>query len=344
MLRLSLGKSIENKAGPGENFRWYFFVLLVSAGFLLTCCSEKSPLLEGYGSDGAYYGHYTLHMDSVLENHQLPTRLYERILPIYLTHLIFKSMAIEPATERMIHLDRDWHFNQGVVWAYMWYNFILFLLGAYIWLLITKALRLGIAGTFCSIILLFVNFCNSKQYFYEPVMIDQSTMLCGVIAAYGVVRKNRFLLLLTGLAGLVVNAAIPIYMLMILLLPFTTQDHVQNNRIKPRIAHFAAISMALFVGVVAAYYFFNPLCHPEAGELPTRKELFPLSLIFIMVFTWLGAKQVFEVVPRYNFKELFKRLHWREFLLLAGATITWRIYSSHNGLEGAIADGLCDDV
>ncbi|HXH19081.1 MAG TPA: hypothetical protein VNJ07_08345 [Chitinophagales bacterium] len=326
-----------------SGFRWFILLFFSTVGFILTYHSEKSPLFGGYGSDGLAYGHFSLGFEKEFREHRVPIRMLERVLPVYAVHLMLKIQGVEPVPEKMIIPEEQVGFHHKVLEAYMLYNLLVFIASVFFWMLITEKLNLGISSTLVSSFLLFVNFANIKQYFYEPVMIDPTVFFAGILLAFSLAFRSYTALYFVAVITLFINAAAVYYCLVVAAFPLSSPPLKQaaiHGKFQSRLF---ALAVTLFISGLAIYYFFSPLC-PEGSEpteIPTAKNWFPLSLVAVAVYVFAGFLSLTDSLLQVNPVAALRTFRWKPWLILLLVMLLVQYFFNKYGAR--LSEEICAD-
>lgn len=312
--------------------------ILVITATLLTFFSEKSPLLSGYGSDGLYYGHYAITLQQQLPKHEFPARGFERMFGIAAVNIIASTFNISVVPDSTLVIDKKpYLISHNIVLIYMVYNLLLYFLSLFLWHKIVSRLRLNIWVYILSFILLFINFSNLKQYFYEPVMLDPTTFTFALLLLYAWLYRSAKNLLAVSILALVVNIA-AVYVCLVLL-AFKREDvHEEVEQKLP--AAILASATSLVVAGLSIYYFVYPLCS-SLMENETIRPLFAISALAVSTVVFVIAYNVFANVKVPTLSLLAKNIRPLYALFyLAIIIATHAIFNNYAATETLT---ICDD-
>lgn len=312
--------------------------ILATVAVILTFFSEKSPLLKGYGSDGLYYGHYALTLDTAIKNKQFPYRGFERILGIAIPHIILKVLPISTTPDSVLRIDnQEYLIAKNAIYVYMAYNLVLYFISLFLWHRIVSKIGISLWAYVLSFILLFVNFCNLKQYFYEPVMLDPTTLCYALLLLYVWLNSSVRNLSLVSVLGLFVNTA-SIYICLLLL--FFKRKEVMDQLGNTKTARAMAALAATLIIAISAYYFVYPLCN-TLMENETIRPLYPVSVLVTCAVICTVTYQVFFLLKREPVTQTLTSLRWSYTLVYIGLTFgAHYIFSKFSMPEDFT---ICDD-
>lgn len=291
-------------APPGSRlFKAGVVVAFAIAAVALTFFSEKSPFFGGYGSDGIYHGHYAYDLPHALNAQDVPKRLFERIFTIGIIHAALQvTGGLTPPDATTTLENKTLFISRNVVQAYAIYNLALFIFSLLLWHAVISKLRLSDWAYALSFVLLYVNFANFKQYFYEPVMVDSTTFCFGLLTLYVWLNKSPKVLLAVSLFSMVINIAS--VFLCLALLAFKRQP-VGFSPTDNKQARALAACVGGSIGTLCVWNFFVPLCSGFNWENETIRALFPLSLLVIVAVVSYLFYHLFRNVQLLDVQRIF---------------------------------------
>lgn len=312
--------------------------ILATLAVVLTFFSEKSPLLGGYGSDGLYYGHYAVTLNKGIASKEFPRRGFERILGMAIPHAILSILPSSPEPDKQLAIDgQTYIISKRAIMVYMVYNLILYFLSLFLWHLIATKANLNIWAYVLSFVLLFVNFSNLKQYFYEPVMLDPTTLCYSLLLLYVWLYGGVRSLLLISVLGLLVNTASAIVCL--LLLGFKPTNIYSKDDVKPFALPLALFAASVVIGF-SVYYFYRPLCN-MLMENETIGQFFFISVFITASAVFAIAYQVLKHYAVVDVKTIWQNTRVIYALLFVAITFAYRFVSALLSLPQDFT--ICDD-
>ncbi len=120
--------------------------------------------------------------------HGLNPYYFHRLAPIVAVHGVLRTLGLE-------HTDRN------IVLVFLWMNAICLLVAAFLWGRILDLL--GCTG-FTKLVAygaVFINFCNLKMPFYDPVLMDTASFSLAVVLIYFYLSRKPVLLWMAALLG-----------------------------------------------------------------------------------------------------------------------------------------------
>lgn len=318
---------------------WIFIMLLAAYGIGTTLWGEVSDILGGYGSDGIFYGDYTADFNRFLVSGRLNTEIYTRMLPLFIIHNALMLLYGEIKPE-MLHIARfDFRYSELVVSGFKAYNLVLYLLSILAVHKLAKLQRMPPYSAIVFFIIVFVSFSQMKQWFFEPVMIDPSTMFHALLLVYFGLSKNLPALALTTIAGFAVNE-LNAYAGIILCCTTSVRIAGETASGLPRGLSFAA---AFTTAALAIYLFYDPMCK-DSNENKTIASVFPLSLAALAVFVFFAYQGLLTGMDlRRTARNILREANWILFVLLAALLAGYRVFSLFYA-DNQIPRPICDDV
>lgn len=162
--------------------------IVLCACILLMLFSERIPQSGGLGYDGAEYGRMVKEFEKFPHIPQLDNIYARRIFPSGVIYSILTAL----------NLPRN---NINIIHAFQIYNIVLFVLVAYIWVLISDELQISNKGKWLGFMGLFLNNAVLKFYFYYPVLTDVSAFFLGILMFYFWLRDNKVGLVVVAFIG-----------------------------------------------------------------------------------------------------------------------------------------------
>jgi len=330
-----------NKRLAGINLYKVLLLSLVAFSVYATFFGETTDLFDGYGSDGINYGVFTQRCNELLAKGEVPNKLYDRILPIVIIHNILKATTGELTTEKYFKFKDKafFEYSSKVVLGFKIYNLAVFLLILFMISRIAKQLQMSHHSSVVFLILTIMNFCNLKQCFFEPVMIDPSFFLHGLLILYFALNKNITALAVTTIAGFAVNELTAYAGI---LLCCTAGININDNKGQTTVKKAVAISAGGAACVSAIYLLYNPLCQ-NSLENDTIATVFPLSLVVLFAVIFLGYRQIIAEADLFSFiKNILYQSRWFLLVLLLVLLIAYRKFS--NVHSDQLIYPICDNV
>lgn len=316
--------------------------LLIFFGFYSTFSGEITDIFDGCGTDGFIYSYFTYDLENRVKKKDFPYPLYARILPLAGVHYGARYIA-----GSSYKIDKTFDlgeykipFSKSLFDGFRLYNLFVFIVSIYISHLISKELKLTTKGDVMLLGFLFFNFCNLKQYFYEPVMLDPSIFLHGLALFYVFILRNHLLLIVITILGFFINEANAIIAL--ILCGFSlSSNYEQNNMFNTLNLTWLKAIGAIVYSSSAIYLFYVPFCL-YSDENPTIGYLLPLSIPITILFLYYTSTLSLSFLIKANLlKDLWKQFMGWQFITLLFLLITIRLLSYQ--ISDKLAYPICDD-
>lgn len=255
---------------------------------------EKLAANQGLGFDGMYFGPMAADFYGAFK--EISQYRLQRILPSAVLYHLYWIIGI-PSTV------------QNIVSGYVFLNVFALAGGSVVWGHIADDFRMSQAAKWLGGIALIGNFASLKMLSYNPVLLDGSAFLLGLMVLYSWLRGRTLLLHLLTL--ITIFAWQTAWIFCVPLLIFGRREHAAGGE-EHRILAAAAggLSALLFVGVL--------LMHPATRASPAIL-IQPYNLISVLVAcAWLafGVRELVRVFPLRSLIQDLDRT-----LINAGATI-----------------------
>jgi hypothetical protein len=177
-------------------------------GILYILFMEKIPIFAGFGWDGQIYGGIAADIRNIK---QLNPYHIQRILPSTIIYICLNIFQIQKTPSNIIA-------------AFQIYNLILIIFSCFIWLRLSKLLKLSSAISIIGFNMLFINYPILKFSLYYSVLVDTTVFCIGLVAVYGFIINNTMLLYLCLIISYFTSpASLPIS-LGFILFPFTKSN------------------------------------------------------------------------------------------------------------------------
>jgi len=174
----------------GSSTRLVIFVVLGAALLLNTTFGEVTQVGRGLGWDGRTYANIVQRWvespRTILYTYSYYTS--HRVLPSVLVGTAFRLFRVVPSP-------------QNVISGFHWYNLGVLMAALWLWLRLTAHMRFSPPLTWLTTILVFVTFPVQKQYMFFPVTTDTTGFLVGVGLAFGVARRQQWIILAAAVLG-----------------------------------------------------------------------------------------------------------------------------------------------
>lgn len=250
--------------------QWTFFIFFC-VGLLSISLSEKVPVADGLGWDGANYGAMVKNFSHGIFVKNWDTYEVTRSLPSLMVYLGLS----------LFHVPIE---NPAIIRGFEVYNLLLLLIACYVWGLITSELKLSDRGKWLAFCSLFLNFAILKHNFYYPVITDTSGFALGIFAFYFYLRNHPLGLLTVIIAGVFCWPPIAPFSLILFLFPNNTPIKVtsgQKNRIN-LIIPLSACSI-LLAGIISAHFIKH-----FYGYLPAVDSVLNLSITIVLLYVFFS--------------------------------------------------------
>ncbi|MCU0441749.1 MAG: hypothetical protein MUE96_05070 [Bacteroidia bacterium] len=164
---------------------WMLLLSLAFAGLI----GEKIPVNNQTGWDGKYYSYLTIHFDSLFTTKQINSYQFQRILTPAIIHYGCKWVGII-LTEH------------NVVSVYEWFNLIILLIGASVFLRTAMLIKLSVQQLIIGFACLFFNYSTLKLSPYNPVLTDTTVYVFGILLACAYATSSQWGLWLVSAFGI----------------------------------------------------------------------------------------------------------------------------------------------
>ena len=317
-------------------------ILLIFFGCYSTFSGEITDVFDGCGTDGFIYSYFTYDLEDRVKSKEFPYPLYARVLPLAGVYYGTRCFA-GPSYKIDKTFDLGEYkipFSKSLFDGFRLYNLFVFILSIYISHLISKELKLNTNGDLMLFGFLFFNFCNLKQYFYEPVMLDPSIFLHGLLLFYAFILRNHLLLIIVTILGFFINEAHAIIALILCGFSFSS-NYEQINVFNTLNLNWLKVILAIVYSSSAIYLFFVPFCI-YSDENPTIGYLLPISIATTILFLYYTSVLSLSFLTKINLlKDLWKQFMGWQFIILLFLLITVRWFSYQ--ISDKLAYPICDD-
>lgn len=241
-------------------------LVMLATGLLLLAVSERIPVGNGLGFDGAEYGSWAMHFDDVLAG-RIPLTAYRtmRLLPSALAYGV-------------LHLLGAAMTPQNVIRFFEAFNLLLLCLAAFTWGRVADLAGLDRQGKWFGFLALFANHAVLKFNFYYPVLTDVSGYACAVFVLWAYLADRPVILLTVLAAGAFCWPTLPVYAGIALLFPRRDQT---PGRPCPTCGCIAGLLAAAGYGLLAV--------RPLTAVAP----FYPLAVAVVMAYLGLAAFALF---------------------------------------------------
>lgn len=245
-------------------------VLLVGVfAFAAARLSDRLPISNGLGWDGAYYGRLAADPAATVREGRVDAYGVQRIVPSLVVHLALRGVGAAPTARH-------------IVTAFEVLNALLLTIGALLWVAIARALQLAPRFAWLGWLGLFVNFACMRQPSYDPVLTDVTAFVIGLAMLLCFLRRRRVALAaLTLIGGFTWPVAMMIGLLLLVVPPIPLPERSETGWL----ATLVAVGAGLATGVLVAYVYFvkglewQPSLH--AAIIPSMA----LATAFVVVVT-----------------------------------------------------------
>ena len=250
----------------------YFPAILAAYLIVYFFVGERVHWNGGLGFDGTLYGHLSADFTGVLAQ-RIPNYYLERLLPSLIVWLSAALLHVQLSTP------------QRIVDAFHIYNSLMLVGAAFVWMRITRTLRLtpevALVGTAC----LFVNWTVLKQYWFFVVQTDVTAFALGTFAALCVIERRPFLLTVVALiASLAWETVMPFTLILILFA--RPASVVTSLKVPAKVATALALAAT---AVAVGYSLYATVLHPfhfgPGGDQVDLRTL-PVSIVLMAAYVF----------------------------------------------------------
>lgn len=231
--------------------------------------SDRIPVNNGMGWDGAYYGLIAADPIGAVHHGDLDSYGVQRILPSIVVYAALRTVRAEPTP-------------QHIVAAFEVLNALLLTLGAALWVAIARTLRLAPRIAWLGWMGLFVNFAIMRQASYYPVLTDVSAFVVGLGMLLCFVRRWRVALAVVMLAGAFVWPVATVVGFLLLAAPSAP---LPERAERGDLAMLAAIGAATGVCALTSYLYFMKDLEWQPGIHVTIVASIALVTVFVFIVT-----------------------------------------------------------
>lgn len=183
--------------------------LMLIGGIVLSVFSERIFAGNGLGYDGCTYGAIITRYEEVRSGTLvLNSGIYLRMIPAQVIRTIMIALGV-PLTV------------PNVITTFQVINVLLLTLAAWLWGRCGDRLRLSSDGKWLGFLALFCNYAVLKYTFYYPVLLDTTSLVCGVILAWLYLCHRPQWLLMAGLPMFFIAPSVGLQAFLLFLLPMT---------------------------------------------------------------------------------------------------------------------------
>jgi hypothetical protein len=244
-------------------------VFAVAAAFW----SDRIPISNGLGWDGAFYGRIAADPLGVVRRGDLDGYGVQRILPSVVVHVAIRAVGADPTPKH-------------IVAAFEALNALLLTLGSVLWVLIARALRLAPRMAWLGWLGLFVNFASMRQASYYAVLTDTSAFAVGLAMLLAFLRGRRVALAALTLAGAFIwPVATAVGLLLIAVPPAPLPERDEYGGL----SLFAAFGASLAACVLTSYIYFvkHREWHPGIHEAIIPSIILVTAFVAVVTLTLL---------------------------------------------------------
>ncbi len=173
-----------------------FYFSLAAACCIATAClsyfSEVTDVFYGIGTDGIYYFLLIPDLIEHLKDKTFIAEAADRLLPMSIVHFFYKCFLKPWETVTELSLGScSIKLSDRFVLAFQLLNTAYLMSGIVIWSKLCYKLHISNNRFALSLGLLLVNFMFLKQFFFEPVFLDQSVFFFAIALLYAVIFNKR---------------------------------------------------------------------------------------------------------------------------------------------------------
>lgn len=158
------------------HYRFLLFLLLAGI-IIIGCFGERITANNQTGWDGKHYAQYAINLPQQLQNGEIDSYHFFRILPSYIVYLLLKLFHIE------INIP-------NIVSAFVVCNAVIILSLAIYYFFFCRHFKIRWHAEITGFAGLFLNFVILKHTWYYPVLTDDFAFACGFIMAGEFLRKR----------------------------------------------------------------------------------------------------------------------------------------------------------
>lgn len=272
----------------------FYFSLTAACCIAIACLSyfsEVTDIFYGIGTDGIYYFLLIPDLTTHLKDKTFIAEAADRLLPMGVAHVFYNYLlkAWETVTEMPLG-NCSIRLSDRFVLTFQLLNSAYLMSGVAVWSRICY--KLGISNSLfaLSLGLLLANFMFLKQFFFEPVFLDQSVFFFAVILLYAVLfskRKVKYCLIFCSF--FVNKLAMVITLLMVLL--NSGDKKTFNLRLR---RNYLLLAWLMVYLAMTLFLIYRPLC-VESQENKTMHGLMAISVAGALgytLFCWAAVPPV----------------------------------------------------
>ena len=155
-------------------------LLVVAIGVPLILWGERFPIGGGWGYDGQNYGKWAVDFDKWIFGKKMEAYYIGKALPSGIIHCALRLFDVERT-------------RMAVTRAFQIYNVIVLALAAFTWTRVARRLALTELATWFGFVALFMSFPFLKSALYNPLTINPSGFLLGMVLLYAYLARNQWL-------------------------------------------------------------------------------------------------------------------------------------------------------
>lgn len=249
-------------------------LLLLALGYL-GLVGEKIPVNNQTGWDGKYYSYLTIHFDSLFTAKQINSYQFQRILTPAIIHYGCKWVGIT-LTEH------------NIVKAYEWFNLIILLIGALMFLRTAFLIKLSVQQLIIGFACLFFNYSTLKLSPYNPVLTDTTVYVFGILLACAYANSSQWGLWLASVFGIF---CFPLFTLLSIPLLLNHKGNqlikwVQQSKLPQWLPFLVSIIWLCGIFFILAF----PQCLNPRYELRRIAWVVPLSILAGVLYAYRAVK------------------------------------------------------
>ncbi len=271
-------------------------LLVVVVGLPLIIWGERYTMGGGWGHDGQNYGKWATDFSKWVLGKKMEAYYVGRVLPSAIIHYSLRLLDIE--------LTRI-----NIIRAFQIFNLLVLMIAALSWTGIARRLELGRLATWVGFIAIFVNFPFLKSALYNPLTLNPSALMLGMVVFYAYLARNQILLVAICCVGAFIwPTVLPTGMLLFVF----PRRELAVERARLGLNQLVGLAAVVFLLWVINYYYFDKSFEVfNKAHAPHISASFVyLSVVCVVVFAFFAIAQLADLRALYRPSSYVSRSTW----------------------------------